>query len=159
MDKTEELYKLPGRNVRLSEFNAMLGRCQLRHLSEYVNKRRLIAKTYFEMLSSCDFVQLVSVDILETSSFWKFPILLRNSEIKDVVSKELRYQNIASDSAYSPPLHLQPVMHQLFGSRYGNLPISEDILSRHLCLPVHPRMSVEDIHRIADIIHGCGQLV
>ena len=159
MDKTEELYKLPGRNVRLSEFNAMLGRCQLRHLSEYVIKRRFIAKTYFEMFSSCDFVQLVSFDILETSSFWKFPILLRNSEIKDVVSRELRHQNIASDSAYSPPLHLQPVMQHLFGSKYGNLPISEDILSRHLCLPVHPRMSIEDIHRIVEIIQCCSNLV
>ena len=158
MDKAEELYRLPGRNVRLSEFNAMLGRCQLRHLSEYVIKRRLLAKTYFQMLSSCDFVQLVSLEVLETSSFWKFPSLRSNSEIKDVISRELMLHNIASDSAYSPPLHLQPVMQHLFDSKYGDLPISEDILSRHLCLPVHPRMSVEDIHRIVEIIQGCSKL-
>lgn len=158
MDKTEEMYKLPGRNVRLSEFNAMIGRCQLRHLSEYVAKRRLLAKTYFKILSSCDFVQLVSHEVLETSSFWKFPILISNSAIKDVISRELRLQNIASDSAYSPPLHLQPVMQHLFDSKNGNLPISEDILSRHLCLPVHPRMSVEVVHRIVEIIKGCGKL-
>lgn len=156
MDKAEELYRLPGRNVRLSEFNAMLGRCQLRHLSEFVIKRRLLAKTYYKLLSSCDFVQLVNLKVLETSSFWKFPILLNNSEIKDVIARELKLHNIASDSAYSPPLHLQPVMQHLFDSKYGNLPLSEDILSRHLCLPVHPRMSDDDIHRIVEIIQGCS---
>ena len=158
MDKAEELYSLPGRNVRLSEFNAMLGRCQLRHLENFIAKRRLLANTYFEKLSSCNFVQLVSANVLEESSFWKFPILLSNAEIKDVISRELRLQNIASDSAYSPPLHLQPVMQYLFGSKHGNLPKSEDILSRHLCLPVHPRMSVEDVQRIVDIIQGCTKV-
>lgn len=158
MDKAEELYKLPGRNVRLSEFNAMLGRCQLRHLDEYVIKRKLLAKLYYENLSACDFIRLVNYNVLETSSFWKFPILLSNSEIKDVISRELRLQNIASDSAYSPALHLQPVMRNLFNSEDGNLPISEDILSRHLCLPVHPRMSDADVYRIVDIIQSCSTL-
>ena len=157
MEKIEEVYKLPGRNVRLSEFNAMLGRCQLRHLGEFVSKRRMLAKLYFEKLTSCSFVQLTSIDILETSSFWKFPILLRNSEIKNAISRDLKLQNIASDSAYSPPLHLQPVMQDLFGIKYGHLPISEDILSRHLCLPVHPNMTVEDINRIVEIILACGK--
>ena len=152
LQSTEELYARPGRNVRLSEFNAMLGRCQLKHLDEYVHKRKTLAKTYFELLSSCHFVQLVNPLALDNSSFWKFPILFSSHSLREAVREELRLFNIDSDSAYSPPLHLQPVFQQLYGSKPGDLKFSEDVLSRHLCLPVHPRMTTQDVVRITSII-------
>ena len=114
MDSKEEIYCLPGRNVRLSEFNAMLGRCQLRHLNEYLAKRREIANLYFSELSTCEFVQCVSPKVLSASSFWKFPILLSSTELMTSISTQLKLENIASDSAYSPPLHLQPVMRSIY---------------------------------------------
>ena len=155
MDKAEELYLLPGRNIRLSEFNALIGRCQLKHLVEYVQLRRILAKIYYEMLSACSSILLVNPSVLETSSFWKFPILFSTSALRNKVREELSRNGIDSDSAYSPPLHLQPVMQKLFSSQPGDLPYSEDILSRHLCLPVHPRMNTDDIQRVACIIIDC----
>ena len=155
MDKAEELYLLPGRNIRLSEFNALIGRCQLKHLIEYVQLRRSLAKIYYEMLSACSSILLVNPSVLETSSFWKFPISFSSSALRNKVREELSRNGIDSDSAYSPPLHLQPVMQKLFSSQPGDLPYSEDILSRHLCLPVHPRMTTDDIQRVACIIIDC----
>ena len=76
LDSSTELYALPGRNVRLSEFNALLGRSQLRHLSEYIDKRRKLAKLYYSRLSQLNNITLPSSFSLKTASFWKFPALL-----------------------------------------------------------------------------------
>ena len=57
---------------------------------------------------------------------------------------------ISVDWAYQPALHLQPVFKDLYGYREGMLPKSEDILSRHLCLPCHPRLTDEDATFVAE---------
>lgn len=157
MSQADELYSLPGRNVRLSEFNALIGRCQLRHLEEYIAARRALAYAYYKGLSNCHFIQLVSSKVLGHSVFWKFPILLKSAKAKAIISKALKMKNIASDSAYNPPLHLQPVMQRLFNTKQGNLPITEDLLTRHLNLPVNPRMSQEDVCLVVDTILSCSK--
>ncbi len=67
---------------------------------------------------------------------------------------------IAVDWAYQPAMHLQPVFQGLFGFSEGLLPRTEALLSRHLCLPCHPRISDDDAMRVADalitVIAGYG---
>ena len=45
MSKVEK-YILPSRNVRMTEFSALIGRVQLSHLDEYLLNRRKVAKIY-----------------------------------------------------------------------------------------------------------------
>ena len=45
-------------------------------------------------------------------------------------------------------------MQTLFNTKVGDLPISEDILSRHICLPIHPRMTSVDVNRVVDVVQS-----
>jgi len=56
----------------------------------------------------------------------------------------LHNSGIFADTAYNPPLHLQPVFREFYGTMEGMLPISEDLLNRHLCLPCHQKMKIDD---------------
>ena len=59
-------------------------------------------------------------------------------------------RGIFVDVAYNPPLHLQPVMIDLYGNSKKMLPVSEKILAQHICLPSHQNMSKEDAEYVCE---------
>lgn len=149
MQTRTERYVLPGRNVRMTEMAALLGRVQLSHLEEFLGRRRQVAAIYRRELTGLPGAKLILPAALESSSFWKVPLLLDQSVDRVLVTERMAAAGIAVDWAYQPALHLQPVFRDLYGTTEGMLPRTEDLLSRHLCLPCHPRMADEDAVRVA----------
>ena len=145
-----EIFKIPSRNVRLPEFSALLGRIQLKHLDKFLERRRLIAQIYQKKLSNLKDLILVLPSNLKQSACWKIPILLSNNISRNDVLKELRALGIYADTAYNPPLHLQPVMVELYKNKRNMLPISEELLGRHICLPSHQNMTLDDADYICE---------
>lgn len=166
MEARAEHYLNPGRNVRMTEMSALLGRVQLSHLDEFLGRRRRVAAIYGEALAGAPGMQLLLPDDLECSSFWKVPLLLEPGLDREMIAEHMAAAGIAVDWAYQPALHLQPVFRALYGTSEGLLPRTEELLSRHLCLPCHPRMSDDDAIRVAEAIrtaiegsarHGLGR--
>jgi perosamine synthetase len=149
MDIATEQYAIPGRNVRMSEAAALLGRVQLSHLDDFLTRRREIAAAYRQELFGLTGVRMVIPSSLESSSFWKVPLVLDGSQDRAEITQRMARDGIAVDWAYQPPLHLQPVFRSMLGTGEGLLPHTEDILRRHLCLPCHPRMSDEDVLHVS----------
>lgn len=152
MQSKVESYKMPGRNVRMTEFAALLGRSQLRHLDEFLLRRRQIASFYAGELENFPKVKAVLPQHMECSSFWKFPILLERSDDRAAITDQMTAAGIAVDWAYQPALHMQPVFRNLYDTKQGQLPRTEEILSRHMCLPCHPRMTDEDALHVSQTI-------
>ncbi len=144
MSSKSEIYINPSRNVRMTEFSALLGRTQLSHLDLYLKNRRKIAARYKKKLSNNNNFDIVLPERLEQSSCWKVPLILSKKLNRDNVINKLKERNIFADKAYDPPLHLQPVMRKIFGTYKGLLPKSEQILSSSICLPSHQNMTNED---------------
>lgn len=144
-----ECYSLPGRNVRMTEMSALIGRVQLSHLDEFLARRRQIAVIYKQELSELRGVKLLVPESLESSSFWKVPLLLDRCLDRLSITERMAACGIAVDWAYQPALHLQPVFRDLYATAEGLLPQTEDLLSRHLCLPCHPQMTNHDAIRVA----------
>ncbi len=149
MESRVEHYIMPGRNVRMTETAALLGRVQLSHLDEFLAQRRRVASIYGQELVNFQGVKLLLPETLESSSFWKVPLLLDRSLDRVSITERMAAAGVTVDWAYQPPLHLQPVFRDLYGTTEGLLPRTEDLLSRHLCLPCHPRMSDENALRVA----------
>ena len=149
MESRVEQYVHPGRNVRMTETAALLGRVQLSHLDEFLFRRRQVAAIYGQELAGLPGVKLVLPATLESSSFWKVPLLLDRSLDRVAITGRMAAAGISVDWAYQPALHLQPVFRELYGTSEGLLPQTEDLLARHLCLPCHPRISDEDAVRVA----------
>lgn len=144
MRSSKEQYVIPGRNVRMTEMSALLGRVQLSHLDEFLSKRRQLAAVYARELSGRDELLMIIPEILENSSFWKVPLLLDPALDRELITQKMADAGVVVDWAYQPALHLQPVFRSLYGTVDGSLPTTESILGRHLCLPCHQRMTEDD---------------
>lgn len=152
MNLPEEIYARPGRNVRMTEFAALLGRIQLGHLDEFLAGRRRVARAYRRALGNDKRLTLISPAEETASAYWKFPLLLAPGADRSQVMAALRERGVASDGGYQPPLHLQPAFTDLLGTKKGLLPKSEGFLERLLCLPCHPRISDTDALEAAALL-------
>ena len=152
MTDEDEIYILPGRNVRMSELNALIGRVQLSHLEEFLTTRRKIAEIYRDELQNDMRGQLIVASQHENSSYWKVPFILPSAKICEAVTAFMHANGVMVDSAYRPPLHLQPVFKRLYGIKEGHLPRSENLIARHICLPCHPQMSQEDAKHVTSTL-------
>lgn len=139
-----EQYGLPGRNVRMTEMVALLGRVQLSHLDEFLEKRQRVAAVYKHELHDDERLRLIVPDEDAASSCWKIPTLLGKEINRVAVTEKMQSVGVSVDWAYQPALHLQPVFRTLYGTQDGQLPRTEDLLARHICLPCHPRMNEKD---------------
>jgi dTDP-4-amino-4,6-dideoxygalactose transaminase len=82
---------------------------------------------------------------IEESSYWKIPVVLDPMIDRQIVLSRMLEAGIAVDLMYQPAVHLQPIFTKLYGTSPGLLPVTERVLSRHLCLPCHPKMSDDDV--------------
>ena len=149
MDTPTERYLRPGRNVRMTETSALLGRVQLSHLDEFLSRRRQVAAIYQTELFGLPGVNLLLPKNLESSSLWKVPLLLDPSLDRIAITERMAMAGVTVDWSYQPSLHMPPVFRELFGTSEGLLPKTEDLLGRNLCLPCHPRLTDEDAVHVA----------
>lgn len=147
-DSAQELYSIPGRNVRLPEFSALLGRIQLEHIEEFLAERRRIMVIYRQGLQDDERVKLVTPVQETASAYWKVPLLLPQGVDRPALISYMQGAGVFVDYAYNPPMHLQPVFRALYEISEGHLPVTEDLLSRHICLPCHPRICDEEANHV-----------
>jgi perosamine synthetase len=154
MGSSKEQYLLAGRNVRMTELAALVGRVQLARLPERLAERRRVVDSYKAALAGEARARLVVADEPEASSCWKLPVILAPGADRARVIDALKDEGIAADPGYSPALHLQPVFRRLYGTAEGLLPRSESLMARVLCLPCHPRVTADDAARAARILRA-----
>lgn len=152
LDASVESYIHPGRNVRMTEMAALLGRVQLSHLDDFLNARCAVAKVYRRAFAGDNRLELVIPSEEASSSYWKVPVLLDPSVDRAALTRFMADAGVAVDWAYQPALHLQPVFRRLFGTAEGLLPRTEALLARHLCLPCHQRMTADDAEYVAQTL-------
>lgn len=145
----DESYSLPGRNNRFPETAAAMGLSQLRCLPEFLAARRRVAAIYDRELLASGLFDPLRPGPGATPSYWRYVATPRVAVDRRELKRALAGDGIAIDWAYDPPLHLQPVCRKLFGTAPGDCPRSEDLMARHLCLPVHARLRAEDAEFVA----------
>ncbi len=150
MEYKQELYNKPGRNIRMPEISALIGRVQLKNLDKFLDNRRSVAEIYRKMLHNKSGIKVILPKNINSSSCWKTIILLDSNLDRDFIVSRLRSLGIGVDTAYTPPLHLQPVMKEKYYFSEGHLPITEDLMNRHICLPSHQSMTEKDAFYISE---------
>jgi dTDP-4-amino-4,6-dideoxygalactose transaminase len=127
-----------------------MGLSQLRCLPEFLSQRRRVAAIYDELLLASElFVPLIASD-QSAPAYWRYVATPSLKIDRQILRERLKADGIIIDWAYDPPLHLQPVFREMFDIEPGLLPKSEEILSRHICLPVHAQMRDIDAQFVAE---------
>lgn len=136
---------MKGYNCRLDELQAAFLRVKLKYLDRDNNKRRKLAKFYFENLNRSEVV-LSKCDSFNQHVFHLFVIM---SKRRDEL-KEYLYKNGVETLIHYPI----PIYKQLAYKEWNNLslPITERIHNEVLSLPMHPLLSDYEANKINELI-------
>jgi perosamine synthetase len=160
LDRPEEVYTLPGRNNRFTEIAAAMGLSQLRSLPDFLETRRAIAATYDQLLNDSELFHPITSGSGSVPSYWRYTVTSDLSVDRHKVQEAMKADGISVDWPYDPPLHLQPVFQSMLDTKPGMFPLSEKLMSQHLCLPIHARMRKVDAEYVVDrLLHHTAELV
>jgi len=141
-----------GNNWRLSEFHAVVGRAHLRRLPENLRQRRALAAEYMRLLAGLPWVQVVKPPAETVSSYYKFTII--PSIERETLKAALAEQGVfCPQEVYRLPCHLQPVYRNFVNA---NCPTAEGVCATHLCLPLYPGMTWEEVTYVVDRLREVG---
>ena len=136
-----------GYNWRLSELHAAVGLSQLGRLEEFVAERRRVADTYTRRLTGVSGIAPLVPPNGSRSNFYKYPALLDRGVDRSALKRALKeqFQVSLSGEVYETPCHRQPVFSDWAA---GEFPVADDVCSRHICLPIYPGMTEDEIDQV-----------
>ena len=133
-----------GMNGRLDSIQAAILLSKLAVFPEELQARERIARTYDQRLGNA--VTTPKRVPGSTSAWAIYAILLKDQAARDRIQAALRADGVPTAIYYPRPLHRQPAYSaQHDGSA---LPVSDDLATRILALPIHPDLTEEDVARI-----------
>lgn len=140
-----------GYNLRFNEMNAAVGLVQLRHLDDFVAKRRALAELYRKHLV------LVKEIILPTEVFGKhsYHLFVIRTSRRDQLKEFLAQHGIETEIHYPIAMHQQGGTKKVFSALkrvLPSLPVTEKICREILSLPMHPQLTEEDVKYVAETI-------
>ena len=142
-----------GYNYRLDEMRAALGIVQLRHLSENTARRRRLVRLYREELQDLEHLDLPFCKAPEGSSHHLFPVLLKDSARRPDFMAALARQGIQTSIHY-PPVHAFSHYKAFWPPGYDHhLPLTEDVASREVTLPLFHTMTSDQLFQVVRAIH------
>ena len=139
-----------GVNGKASEFNAAMGLAILPRIHEAIDSRRAASERYDAMLAA----YFQSTDgplqrprMISGSSFnyAYYPVIARDEQTLLGIINSLKQDEIVARRYFYPSLNTLPYLKNA-----DRCPVSEDISTRALCLPLFPGLSVEDQIRVVD---------
>lgn len=153
----EQIFVRPGHNVRMTEFQALCGVAQHRHLKEFVDRRNAIARKYDAVLKAeAPDVERIEPPADTVHAYWKHTFNLPPDVSRDRLQKEMAHRfKVPVAWSYWPPIHLQPVFRRLYGTADGQLPQAEDITERLVNFPMHVRLSDDDVEYVLEAFLAC----
>jgi dTDP-4-amino-4,6-dideoxygalactose transaminase len=132
-------HDIEGYNGRLDSLQAGILSVKLRHLAEWNRKRRAAAQRYDEMLSSVDGVTAPLQPEWSRSVYHLYVVRVQD---RTGLQKQLAEAKIDTGIHYPVPLHLQQA-YKHFGYKQGDFPVTEQVCSEILSLPMYPQLEAE----------------
>lgn len=139
-----------GINGRLDTIQAAILIPKLNVLSKEIRLRNKVADFYNSHLN--DSILRHHIPQGNISAWAQYSILCMDTTQRERIISKLKENNIPSAIYYERPLHLQEAFRYL-GYCQGDFPVTEQISSNILSLPMHPYIRENDMMKIVDIIN------
>ena len=153
----------PGINSKMDEIRAALGLLNLKYVNQAINRRKEIAAKYVERLRGLSGID-IHVPIEEALfqnhvelNYGYFPIFVDYDQYglsRDDLYHLLKKNSIWARRYFYPLITAFTPYNKLPNTSRKDLPIANKISDRVLCLPIHDRLTDEEVDRIVDIIRN-----
>ena len=143
--KNKESIVSLGTNTKINEFQAAMGLCILDDMIKLDSQRERVYNLYMSEIKN-----IVSFPIQNNKSsrnFSYFPILLESEKMLKYLQSKLEKSNIYTRRYFYPSLD---TLNYICPKQI--CPVSRNIASRILCLPMYPELSDDCVYRITKVI-------
>lgn len=138
-----------GGNAKMSEFHAAMGLCNLRHLDEWLARRKAVVERYRKNLSGFPGLILSGDQPGVESNYAYFPVIFDGAKYtRDEAAERLGMYDIFARKYFYPLTN----HNEAYGFHGEETPIALHISERVLTLPLYPDLAMEDVDRICEII-------
>lgn len=147
-----------GANAKMNEFCAAMGICNLRHVDEEIEKRRIVVERYRSRLENVEGIKLNCVQKDVKSNYAYFPVVFDENVFgasRNEVFDKLEENGIGARKYFYPLTNTFAAFHGRYDVK--ETPVALHISKRILTLPLYADLSLEDVDRICDIIKTCKQ--
>jgi dTDP-4-amino-4,6-dideoxygalactose transaminase len=149
--RSETIVEEPGINAKMNEIQAVFGMIQLKHIEDYITRRKVIAEYYDEQLERIEGIRVLKQMKGVKYSFTYFPVFIdsqKYGKTRDTVYEELKAQGIYTRRYFYPLISRFPSYAGLHSSEPENLPVAEKAAAEVLCLPIYPGLALEQVKDI-----------
>ena len=138
-----------GYNSRLDELHAAILLAKLKHLDDYVARRRQLASRYDETLRDTGLVLPRTAD---GNRHAYYLYVVRHRE-RDRILEQLREHEVNLNVSYPWPIHTMTAYRDL-GYREGDLPHTERACREIFSLPMYPSLRDADQERVCELLRS-----
>lgn len=139
---------LLGINSRLDSIQAAVLNVKLKYIDQWNAKRGQHAARYTEMLRELDDVVFPYTPDYNTHTYHQYTLQVFD---RTGLQNFLKEKGVATGIHYPIPLHLQPAFASL-GYKEGDFPVSEQISSHVISLPMYPELPQDHQNYVAEQI-------
>lgn len=151
-----ERVKAVGANAKMNEFCAAMGICNLRHVNEEIEKRKLVFHEYRERLGNVEGIKLNDLKSDVKYSYSYFPVVFEEKlfgSTRNDVFEALQKNGISARKYFYPLTNTFDCYRNLFD--VNKTPVALHISKRILTLPLYADLELDDVNKICDIILSC----
>ena len=135
-----------GINAKISELQSAMGLAVFPYMDFIIDERKKVVEFYN---SNLNFKLTRTIEIRENTdwNYSYYPLIFDNEDTL------LRVQNALNENNIFPRRYFYPSLNTIEYIKASEMPISESIASRILCLPLYVGLLKEDIEKIVIIIN------
>lgn len=145
----------PGINAKMNELQAAYGLVQLKHVDEYITKRKAVAEMYRNELNGIKGIRVLNDIEGIRHSYTYFPVLIDEKEYglsRDEVYERLKHYNIYGRRYFYPLISQFPTYRGLPSAKAENLPWATFIANKVICLPIYSDLDFEIVEFIVKLL-------
>ncbi len=147
-----------GGNAKMSEFQAAMGICNLRHLEREIAKRKTVVERYWEHLDGVPGVRLCRPQKDVEPNYAYFPVVFDGfGATRNEVFDALGAQGITARKYFYPLTNSFECYADYPTAGTEKTPIAAFLADRVLTLPMYADLALEDVDRICGIVLACRE--
>lgn len=145
-----------GGNAKMSEFQAAMGICNLRHLHREIEKRKVVVERYWSHLDGVPGIKLCKPQKDVEPNYAYFPVVFGDfGATRDEVFAALAENNIGARKYFYPITNSFECYANYSTAGAEKTPVAAYLADHVLTLPMYADLTLEDVDRICEIILSC----
>lgn len=144
-----------GTNLRMTEMQAAIGRIQLNKINNWLSLRRRNAAILTEKFSHISAMRIPIPNTQIEHAYYTYYVFVKPEELKtgwnrDRIMEAINAENIPCLVGSCSEIYLEQAFQKRQLQPATRLPVARELGETSLMLPVHPRLTADQMHSIAN---------